>query len=272
MIDDPRGAIDFDEQGSGPPLVLVPGSFSTGAAWRPMVRALTGRWRTVTTSLLGYGGTAERRSLDDLSIDSAVEALDAVLQRVGAPAHVVGHSYGGQVALAWALRNPLVPLSLTLIEPPCCGLLEVGNERAALAQFHAMSDPYIAAWRGGEVDAARRMIDFYGGVGCYDAMPERAQAFIRQTTQSNVLDWLVAYRDQPAREALSHMRAPTQVLRGALGNSAVHCSNALISQWLPNASLLTVPGASHFMISTHADDVARLIELHIATVSKGAPP
>jgi pimeloyl-ACP methyl ester carboxylesterase len=34
MIEDPRGRIDYDEAGQGPTVVLVPGSCSTGAAWR----------------------------------------------------------------------------------------------------------------------------------------------------------------------------------------------------------------------------------------------
>lgn len=234
MIDDPRGAIEFDEHGSGPTtLVFVPGSFSTGAAWRPVIRALAGHYRIVTTSLLGYGGTAERRDLDNLSIDTEVEVLAAVLRRVGGPAHVIGHSFGAHVALACALRTDNPPLSPAV--------LEVGGEPALLAQFHSMSDPYIAAWRAGEADAARR-----------------------------VIDWLVAYRDRPDTAAFARMAVPTQVLRGALGHAAVQRGNELISQWLPAASLMTVPGASHFMISTHADEVARLVEAHIAAVSKCA--
>lgn len=271
MIDDPRGAIEFDEHGNGPTtLVFVPGSFSTGAAWRPVIRALAGHYRIVTTSLLGYGGTAERRHLDNLSIDTEVEVLAAVLRRVGGPAHVIGHSFGAHVALACALRTDNPPLSLTLIEPPSPAVLEVGGEPALLAQFHSMSDPYIAAWRAGEADAARRVIDFYGGAGCFDAMPARAREFARATTAANVLDWLVAYRDRPDTAAFARMAVPTQVLRGALGHAAVQRGNELISQWLPAASLMTVPGASHFMISTHADEVARLVEAHIAAVSKCA--
>jgi pimeloyl-ACP methyl ester carboxylesterase len=53
MIEDARGPIDYDECGSGPTIVLVPGSCSTGAAWRPVMAAWDGRFRCVTTSLLG---------------------------------------------------------------------------------------------------------------------------------------------------------------------------------------------------------------------------
>lgn len=265
MIDDPRGPIEYDEQGSGPAtLVFVPGSFSTGSAWRPVIRALSGRWRIVTTSLLGYGGTAERREPPNLSIDTEVEVLDAVMRHVGEHAHVVAHSFGAVVSLAWAMRTTSPPVSLTLIEPPGPGVLDVAGEHALLAQFHAMSDPYIAAWRAGEADAARRVIDFYGGDGCFDAMPARAREFARQTTAANVLDWLVAYQDRAEVAAYARVAAPTQVLRGALGHAAVQRSNQLISQWLPDARLITVPEASHFMIATHAEHVARLVEAHVA--------
>ena len=58
MIEDARGCIDYDETGAGPTVVLVPGSCSTGAAWRPVMAQWQNRFRVVTTSLLGYGGTA----------------------------------------------------------------------------------------------------------------------------------------------------------------------------------------------------------------------
>ena len=40
MIDDVRGTIDYDASGGGPAMVLVPGSCSTGAAWRPVIGVL----------------------------------------------------------------------------------------------------------------------------------------------------------------------------------------------------------------------------------------
>jgi pimeloyl-ACP methyl ester carboxylesterase len=70
MIEEARGRIDYDECGVGPTVVLVPGSCSTGAAWRPVAAAWHAQFRCVTTSLLGYGGTAERRTTGDPSIAS----------------------------------------------------------------------------------------------------------------------------------------------------------------------------------------------------------
>ena len=76
MIEDISGNIDYEESGTGPTMVLVPGSCSTGAAWRPVIAAWENRFRCVTTSLPGYGGTAERRTPGDSSISHEAEALE----------------------------------------------------------------------------------------------------------------------------------------------------------------------------------------------------
>ena len=61
MIPSSRGAIDYDESGTGPTIVLVPGIMHTGAAWRPVITHWNNQFRCVTTSRPGCGRTAERR-------------------------------------------------------------------------------------------------------------------------------------------------------------------------------------------------------------------
>ena len=103
MIQDARGDIDYDEQGSGPTILFVPGSWGTRSAWRGVITALNGQFRIVTTSLLGYGGTAERRTAADFSIEREAEIIEAVSRRASGRVHLVGHSYGAQVCLAVAI-------------------------------------------------------------------------------------------------------------------------------------------------------------------------
>src|SRR6187549_2658768 len=118
MIEAPRPSIDYDESGAGPTVVLVPGSCSTGAAWRPVMAQWKSNFRVVTTSLLGYGGTQERRSVADTDIAHEAEAIEAVIRRAGGPVHLVGHSFGGLCALAVVLRGHVPLLSLTIAEAP----------------------------------------------------------------------------------------------------------------------------------------------------------
>ncbi|MEO7436169.1 MAG: alpha/beta fold hydrolase, partial [Candidatus Binatia bacterium] len=129
-----HGRIEYHERGDGPVLVLVPGSFSTGAAWRSVVRAVHQSWRVVTTSLLGYGDTAERRDASAPRMEDEIALLETVIRRAGRgrPVHVVGHSFGAQVALATAIRGHMPLASLCLIEPPCPALLRIPGDRAHL--------------------------------------------------------------------------------------------------------------------------------------------
>jgi Predicted hydrolases or acyltransferases (alpha/beta hydrolase superfamily) len=116
MIEDESGRIEYDESGEGPAVVLVPGSCSTGAAWRPVIAQWQNGFRCVTTSLLGYGGTVERRIALDADIAHEAEVLEAVIRRAACPVHLVGHSFGGLTALAVALRGRVQLLSLTIAE------------------------------------------------------------------------------------------------------------------------------------------------------------
>src|SRR6266702_6386737 len=165
MIDDAGGPIDYDDCGAGPTVVLVPGSCSTGAAWRPVIAAWEGRFRCVTTSLLGYGRTAERRTADDPCISHEAEILEAVIRKTGGPVHLVGHSFGGVVALAVALRNRVALASLAIVEAPAVELLRESDEHQHYRAFRQMSEAYFADFANGNKEAIASMIDFYGGAG-----------------------------------------------------------------------------------------------------------
>lgn len=262
------GRIEYHAEGDGPVLVLVPGSFSTAAAWRGVVRALGRSWRVVTTSLLGYGETDERRDPAAPRMDDEVDVLEHVIARAGRgrPVHVVGHSFGAQVALATAVRGRAPIASLCLVEPPCPAVLRIAGEPAHHAAFRTMSEVYAAAWAAGDREAARHVIDFYGGAGTFAGLAPRVREFVIATTPTNLLDWELAYADAPTAREYATIATPTLVLRGALGHPAVRRSNELVAGALPAASLVDVPDAGHFMIATHAASVAALAEAHATGV------
>ena len=266
-----RGRIEYDEHGDGAALVFVAGSFSTGAAWRNVVGALKGHWRVVTTSLLGYG-TDERRDACAPRMEDEIAVLEKVIRRAGdgAAVHLVGHSFGAQVALATAVRGRAPLASLGLIEPPCPAILRLAGDHTNFAAFRAMTERYTAAWQAGERRCARHVIDFYGGPGTFDAFPDRVREFMMQTTPANLIDWKLAYGDATPAEVLATVTVPTLVLRGTLGHPAVRRSNELVAGALPNATLVDVPDAGHFMIATHAADVAARVEAH-ATAFRRRP-
>jgi len=258
-------SIDYAVSGTGPTVVLVPGSCSTGAAWQPVIAAWAKRFRCVTTSLLGYGRTAERRTAADADIAHEAEAVESVIWRAGGGAHVVGHSFGGLVAIAVALRKRVPLASLTIIEAPAVELLRAADEHRHYRAFRQMSDAYFAAYRRGETHAIASMIDFYGGADTFGSWPRRVREYAVRTTPVNLLDWAGAYGFALSPAVLAKIDNPTLVLMGSKSHPAVRRANELLSMSIPGGYAVSIAGATHFMMATHARDVARLIGRHVAS-------
>jgi pimeloyl-ACP methyl ester carboxylesterase len=263
MIEEARGRIDYDECGIGPTVVLVPGSCSTGAAWRPVVAAWNAQFRCVTTSLLGYGGTTERRTTGDPSIAYEAEVLESVVRNAGNGVHLVGHSFGGLVALAVVLRGGVPLASLTIVEAPAAELLRERGEAEHYRAFHRMTDAYFAAFESGNAEAIAEMIDFYGGAGTFASWPLRVRRYAVETTPVNILDWASAYGFPLSAASLAAINIPVLIVRGGASHPAIQRANGLLGEYLNAAELATIDGAAHFMIATHANEVAKLISRHV---------
>jgi pimeloyl-ACP methyl ester carboxylesterase len=212
MIEDLRGRVDYDETGAGSTVVLVPGSCSTGAAWRPMLAHWPYAFRCVTTSLLGYGGTAERRCAGDTDISHEAEAAEAVIRRAGCPVHLVGHSFGGLTALAVALRRRVPLLSRTVAEAPAAEILRSMGEYRHYLAFRTMTDNYFLAHFAGGKHAIEQMIDFYGGAGTFAGWPQRVRDYAVATTPVNLLDWASGYDFELTPALIASVKTPTLVL------------------------------------------------------------
>lgn len=228
---------------------------------------MVGQWETgyrcVTTSLLGYGGTLERRSANDTDIAHEAEILEAVIRRAGYPVHLVGHSFGGLCALAVALRGRVPLLSLTIAEAPAVEILRHMGEYRHYLAFRKMLEAYFKSYRAGETNAIAQMIDFYGGAETFANWPQRVRDYASQTTPINLLDWASAYRFDLTSGLLATVKVPTLVLWGEASHPAAKRANELLGQGIPDATAATIAGAAHFMILTHAGEVASLITQHM---------
>ncbi len=258
----PEAGVDYSASGVGPTVLFVPGSYSTPAAWKPIQRLLPPHWHCVSTSLCGYGRTAETRRAGDAGMAHELRVLRAVAQRTPGPVHLVGHSFGGTVALALALSAQVEVASLALFEANPLHLL-----LPAQAKLHAdtlrMSQAFEAAVQAGERDAPARIIDFWGTAGTYAALPAAVQDYCRQTATVNVLDWHCDFGWPVVPADLARLDIPTLVVRGALANAAMVVMSEALAAGLPQARQAVVAGAGHFLISSHPADCAALLAAHL---------
>lgn len=260
--------IDYQESGDGPAILFLPGSFSTPAAWRAVQNHLPQGYRFVGTSLCGYGGTAETRTLDDPDMAHQVRVVETVANHIGAPIHLVGHSFGGAVALATALAGHIDILSVATFEASAIYLLREHRRTDILANLRRMSDAFEAAHNAGERDAAKRIIDFWGGDGSFDAMPEAAKAYCRTTAPANVLDWRTGYAFNANAADFARLDMPVLLVRGARANPAmVQITETLVAS-LPDVRMAAVDDASHFLITTHAEACARLLSDFLTEITE----
>ena len=263
--------IDCQDSGAGPALVFLPGSYSTAAAWRPIQRLLEPRWRLVTTSLLGYGESMDSRSRHDFGMQHEVKLVEALCRHVGQPVHLIGHSFGGTIALAAALAATVPVASLSLFEGNPIDILRGRDGGVLYQETLRMSRAFEAAVHAGEPDAPGRIIDFWGGADAYAALPDAVKAYCRQTAAVNVLDWHTAFGFKVTITDCASLQLPVLLVRGERANPAMTAITAALQGCVPNARPHVVEGAGHFLVSSHAPACAAMLTRFLDGVIQAGP-
>ena len=111
-----RAGSAFRRRGSGPAVVLLHGIPGSAQSWRPTAELLPDDLDVIVPDLLGFGGSDRPTSLEALHAQAQAAAVDALLEELGVPrATLVGHDFGGPVALSVLARRPSAVLGLGLL-------------------------------------------------------------------------------------------------------------------------------------------------------------
>jgi pimeloyl-ACP methyl ester carboxylesterase len=153
--------------GTGDPVVMLHSSLGSKSQWTALAEQLSNRCRVIALDLCGYGDNPAPSTAATFTLDDEVRLVTAHLDRLVAPqvrVHVVGHSYGGLVALRFAQCHGDRVASLSLYEPVAFRLLDDGD--AALSDIARLADQVtrlVAAGR--RHDAAQAFVDYWSGDG-----------------------------------------------------------------------------------------------------------
>lgn len=152
---------------------------------------------------------------------------------------------------------------MLLVEANPLGVLRSAGDLEHYAMFESMTRPYFADFARGDTDAARHVIDFYGGPGTFDSMPPKVRGYVVATTAVNIRDRSSGTPFQPSSETLRSIAIPTTVIRGGNGHPAMRRIAELLHDSISAARLVTIEGGSHFLPSSHAAEIAAVIRQHV---------
>ena len=267
--------VHYLEQGSGAPVVLLHSSASSAAQWRALMHQLM-QHRVIAPDLYGYGATSPWAGRGAFRLEHEAEIVLSLAGRCGEPIHLVGHSFGGAVALHVARTRPDLLASLTVIEPVAFHLLK-GFDQDALAEITAVAAGVGKAIASGDYyGGIAGFVDYWSGPGAWSGVPEERRANLASRLVKVALDFEATLNEPAALEDFAAMTLPTLLVQGTVSPRPTRRICELLAGVLPDAQLVTIEGAGHMAPLTHRDAVNTLIAEHLASnsgpLSRGSAP
>jgi pimeloyl-ACP methyl ester carboxylesterase len=253
------------------PVLLLHCSGSSGKQWRSLAALLGPRYRVIAPDLVGYGGSAPWPGRCEFCLAQEAAVLHRLLDSLGGPAHLVGHSYGGAVALHIARTRPQLLRSLTLIEPSAFQLLGGGDaiDAEALREITQVAAHAQAALANGDYLAGfGRFVDYWSGPGTWSAMPPETREALAAQLAKVVLDFHAIFSEPAELAQLRRIAPPTLLLQGGCTVLPARCVCKRLRDALPAALFRVVRGAGHMLPLTHRDEVNGLIAAHLDSAGR----
>jgi 3-oxoadipate enol-lactonase len=259
----PGGEIVYDTTGSGPPVVLLHGAFMDRRTWVHQFPAFARQFRVVRYDIRPFGESSRPEKAYSVP-DDLLRLLDHLKIE---KAHLVGHSFGGGVALDFALLHPNRVASLVLAASPPSGFVGPEEERkAAMAVFAAVKDgddAIVKAWLAHPIWNVSR------------TRPE-VLTVLDAITRRNLAPFRMAFAPYvpltpPAVERLNDVKAPTLVIVGDADTPGNRQASDLLAKRIPGASIRVVEGADHGLPLGWADQFNAAVIAFISANSARLP-
>jgi pimeloyl-ACP methyl ester carboxylesterase len=254
--------IHYLQIGAGPDLVMVHGLGSSLAQWNLSIAPALARRRRVTTyDMRGHGWSDMPKT--GYALSSMVSDLASLLDVVGiSAAAIVGHSFGGGVALAFALRHPSRVRALVLADAAIPSLArlaegcyqsragrivtEVRGDRSlpipedADSAFMLISE-LVSSPK--DIKALRREVGaFFIPFGPWSRAGGAAKRWRKLVSETSAMVELA--KEQLASEDVRRLEIPVLLFYGELSRYMPVCET--LSRLLPRCRTVLAPGAGHF--------------------------
>jgi pimeloyl-ACP methyl ester carboxylesterase len=249
----------FREAGRGPGVVCVHANASSSGQWRGLMDLLAPNFRALAPDTYGAGKSPPRPRDRKVSLRDEVALLDPVFRRAGDGFSLVGHSYGGGIALVGAVIHRERLRCVALYEPSLFALVERESPKDVDGIRNTVVASVAALERGDAPAAARCFIDFWMGPGSFDRMPERVQATSAESVR-DIQDWKNALFDEPTpAAALAELDVPVLLMVGSKSPLSSRAVAQRLADVLPQVERVEIEGLGHMGPVTHPDKVNQVI-------------
>jgi 3-oxoadipate enol-lactonase len=233
------GDIAADVRGAGETLLFLHGIGGNARNWAAQLAHFSPRYTAAAWDARGYGETGGAVGRFAQFADDAA----AVIAALGAPAHVVGLSMGGRIALDLVNRHPEVVRSLTLANTSAGSAETAAPEK--VAAFLALRLKPLVEDGLTPADIAESIVAGIAGPNISD---EARAALIDSHRRLNKDGYIAAMRAVTAFTAFpdfAQIAVPTLVLTASEDRVAPPAHARLMAETIPGARLVEIAGAGH---------------------------
>jgi len=263
----PVNRVGWLAAGPGTPVVLLHSSMSSKGQWSELIERMRDRHRLIAIDLYGYGETPLPQPADGFALNDEVRLVESVLASALQPDerfHLVGHSYGGVVAMQLAQARLQRVSSLSLFEPIPFHLLP--DRDPAVAELRSMRCHIETNVGNDDVcSGAACFIDYWSGRGAFAQMSEGRQLTMCRLLPKAVLEFQAVAEEALRGDAYRRIVAPTCLIAGRWSPRPAHTAMAVLAALLPHAQQHQV-AAGHMAPVTHPALVNRIIDRFISSV------
>ena len=241
-------------------------SGATGRQWRRLQDQGAGAIRVIAPDLYGTTATGQWPGQHAFSLAEEAVRLLSLPGLQSGRFHLVGHSYGGGVALKLATMVPNRIASLTLYEPSAFHLLHLMGPRgrAAFRDIERVARAVADAILSGHYRAgAACFVDYWNGPGSWDALKPEVQADLVRYLPKACLDFRALFEEDTPRSVYGALHFPVLVIAGEFAPAPTRVVAEALVRFIPGALTRSIPGAGHMGPCTHAEVVNGAILAHI---------
>jgi pimeloyl-ACP methyl ester carboxylesterase len=205
--------IDYEEMGKGNPVLLIHSSVSGNLQLRSLTEALKERYRVLAVNLFGYGDTTPWPENAIQTLADHADLVLALCSNSRDQVFLVGHSFGGSVALKAALRLGRKVAGLVLLEPNPFYLLSQHKREAAYEEAKALRDHVkqygaVGDWH----KVAERFADYWVGDGTWESMTAKRQSAFLEAMPPNFHEWDAVMNETTTIDTWASLKANTLVV------------------------------------------------------------